>query len=282
MVLKAVESLQNKLNNTQKQLDNFAKTKDNLSEEQHIKKLKLEQKENKTEEDLKELQALEYLEQNTEERDRINEVTLNMMKIDLKYWWINQLLWSSLFESLTELWWGAVWNNSKVYNDIIWYWFRNASDENAKLAWEIATEIAITVAVCVVTWWAGAGAIAAMLNVWSKAARATKWVRLANNIQKLVRLNNLWMKWFRIANTAGKISMLTTHAAWLLIEGTVFNAATNTIHSAMNGTSLDSLNLNPTAKENVQTAAFLWALSISWRLTQWLMKAWWKTKLSLF
>ncbi len=281
MVLKAVESLQNKLNNTQKQLDNFAKTKDNLSEEQHIKKLKLEQKENKTEEDLKELQALEYLEQNTEERDRINEITLNMMKIDFKYWWINQLLWSSLFESLTELWWGAVWNNSKVYNDIIWYWFRNASDENAKLAWEIATEIAITVAVCVVTWWAGAGAIAAMLNVWSKAARATKWVRLANNIQKLVRLNNLWMKWFRIANTAGRISMLTTHAAWLLIEGTVFNAATSTIHSAMNGTSLDSLNLNPTAKENVQTAAFLWALSISWRLTQWLMKAWWKTKLSI-
>lgn len=281
MVLKAVESLQNKLNNTQKQLDNFTKTKDNLSEEQHINKLRLEQKENKTEEDLKELQALEYLEQNTEERDRINEVTLNMMKVDLKYWWINQLLWSSLFESLTELWWGAVWNNSKVYNDIIWYWFRNASDENAKLAWEIATEIAITVAVCVVTWWAGTGAIAAMLNVWSKAARATKWVRLANNIQKLVRLNNLWMKWFRIANTAGKISMLTTHAAWLLIEGTVFNAATNTIHSAMNGTSLDSLNLNPTAKENVQTAAFLWALSISWRLTQWLMKAWWKTKLSI-
>jgi hypothetical protein len=85
MVLKAVESLQNNLNNTKKQLDNFAKTKEALAEDQHKKKLELEQKENKTEEDLKELQALEYLEQNTEERDRINEVTLNMMKVELQY-----------------------------------------------------------------------------------------------------------------------------------------------------------------------------------------------------
>jgi hypothetical protein len=29
------------------------------------------------------------------------------------------------------------------------------------------------------------------------------------------------------------------------------------VHSAMNGTSLDNLNLNPIAKENIQTAAFL-------------------------
>ena len=290
MVLKAVESLQNKLNNTKKQLDNFTKTKENLAEEQHIKKLELEQKQNKTEEDLKELQALEYLEQNTEDRDRINEVTLNMMKVELQYWWINQLLWSSLFESLAELGWWAIWNNSEVYNDIIWYWFLNLSDENAKIAWEIATEIAITVAVCVVTWWAGAGAIAAMLNVWSRFASAAKWTKLAKNIEKLVKLTKTfkeanaiwqWLKVVKTASTMGKVALWTTMGTWLLLEGTIFNAAANTIHSAMNGTSLDSLNINPTAKENVQTAAFLGALSISWKLTQSLMKAWWKTKLSI-
>lgn len=35
------------------------------------------------------------------------------------------------------------------------------------------------------------------------------------------------------------------------------------VHSAMHGTSLDTLNLNPLAKENLKTAAFLGALSVS-------------------
>ena len=34
------------------------------------------------------------------------------------------------------------------------------------------------------------------------------------------------------------------------------------VHSAIHGTSFDTLNLNPLAKENLKTAAFLGALSV--------------------
>jgi hypothetical protein len=34
------------------------------------------------------------------------------------------------------------------------------------------------------------------------------------------------------------------------------------VHSAMHGTSLDSLDLNPISRENIKTAAFLGALSV--------------------
>ena len=40
------------------------------------------------------------------------------------------------------------------------------------------------------------------------------------------------------------------------------------VHSAMHGTSFDTLNLNPLAKENLKTAAFLGALSVGNQITQ--------------
>lgn len=194
MVLKAVESLKNRLINTQELLDNFSKTKESLVEGQHMKKLKLEQKENKTEEDLKELQALEYLEQNIEERDKIIEVTLNMMKVDLKYWWINQLLWSCLFESLIKLWWWAIWTNADIYNDIIWYGVFDLSDENAKIAgdfvWDILEEVvilAVAIAIGTVTAWAGTALImwARATRLWAKGVKYGKYIyELANKVTK--------------------------------------------------------------------------------------------------
>lgn len=40
------------------------------------------------------------------------------------------------------------------------------------------------------------------------------------------------------------------------------------VHAAMQGTSLDNLNLNPTSTENLKTAAFLGALSVGNQITQ--------------
>ena len=40
------------------------------------------------------------------------------------------------------------------------------------------------------------------------------------------------------------------------------------VHSATQGTSFDTLNLNPLAKENLKTAAFLGALSVGNQITQ--------------
>lgn len=53
------------------------------------------------------------------------------------------------------------------------------------------------------------------------------------------------------------------------------------IHSAIHGTSLDNLNLNPTAKKNIQTAAFLGALSVGNQLAHTIWKVGGSTKLGI-
>ena len=241
-------------------------------------KRQLEMKSNKTEEDLQRLQALEYLQEHPNEAEEIHKKSLNKMKDELKYWWINDIIRSSLASIFVDKWWWAKGKNADIYNDIVWYGFWDLSDENAKLAWEILAEIIITVIVAVATAWTWAVIVAWALRGASIAARSARWLKLANNISKVIQLSQKWYKWLSIWAKTVKLWYRWTA---LLIEGTTFNTASNIIHSAMNGTSLDNLNLNPIAKENVQTAAFLWALSISGKLTQAAIKAWWKTKLAI-
>ena len=276
-----VEKYENQIQIIEDQEKSFSETPESMRKKQHLEKLRLEQKENKTEMDMQALQSLNYLESNKELQDEINKKTIESMKIELKYWNLGQITKACFFPALAELWWWAKWASNDIYNDIIWYWRWNLSDETASQVETIATEIAITVAVAVVTWGIWWIAVAGALRWATALARSARWMKLANNITKLVKLNELWMKWFKTANAVWKISMLTSRATWLLIEGTTFNAASEMIHSAMNGTSLDNLKLNPVARENIQTAAFLWALSITGKLTQSLMKLWWSTKLTI-
>lgn len=57
------------------------------------------------------------------------------------------------------------------------------------------------------------------------------------------------------------------HTGGLLIEGTLFDSASKIIHNGIKGHAiLDDMNLNPLTKENIQTAAFLGALSIGKQL----------------
>ena len=53
------------------------------------------------------------------------------------------------------------------------------------------------------------------------------------------------------------------------------------VHSAMHGTSFDTLNLNPLAKENLKTAAFLGALSVSNYLASIVWKVWGSTRIGI-
>ena len=297
-VLDFVERLQEQLTIINDQINNFPEDINSLKKKQHIKKLQLEQKEHKTENDIIEIQALTYLEENEGKQTEILTKVLEEMKEDIKYWNLAQTTKACLMPVLAFLGW---WTNNEIYNDIIWYWIRNLSDENAKLAWEIAVEIAITVVVAAITAWVWELVVGWALwaaEAWSAtmawvigvdaaadvtwlAMRSGRWLNLAKNVSKLVRLNNLWIEWFKVANTTWKIAMLTTKATWLLIEGTAFNAASELIHSAMHWTSLDNLKLNPFARENIQTGAFLWMLSITWKITQSMMRIWWKSKLSI-
>ena len=276
--LKSFDDLCAKLNQQKKLAENPPETLQSLKEKQHAEKIKLEQKGSKSEDDRKRLQALDFLEKHPEEQKRINQATLNSLKKELKYGGLVELTNSCLLKPFVENWWGAKGKNANVYNDIIGYGLWDLSDENAKIAGEIIVEIAITVAIAVATGGMWGAIVAGMLRGLATGARAARWVRLANTIRKVV---TIWQRSYKALNWTGRAAKLWLQASGLLLEGTAFNAASNMVHSAMHGTSFDTLNLNPLAKENLKTAAFLGALSVGNQLAHTVWKVWASTRIGI-
>lgn len=276
--LKSFDDLCAKLNQQKKLAKNPPETLQSLKEKQHAEKLKLEQKGSKSEDDRKRLQALDFLEKHPKEQKRINQATLDSLKKELKYGGLVELTNSCLLKPFVENWWGAKGKNADVYNDIIGYGLWDLSDENAKIAGEIIVEIAITAAIAVATGGMWGAIVAGMLRGLATGARAARWVRLANMIRKIV---TIWQRSYKALNWTGRATKLWLQASGLLLEGTAFNAASTMVHAAMQGTSLDNLNLNPTSTENLKTAAFLGALSVGNQITQTLWKVWGSTRIGI-
>lgn len=276
--LKSFDDLCAKLNQQKKLAKNPPETLQSLKEKQHAEKIKLEQKRSKSEDDLKRLQALDFLEKHPEEQKRINQATLDSLKKELKYGGLVELTNSCLLKPFVENWWGAKGKNANVYNDIIGYGLWDLSDENAKIAGEIIVEIAITVAIAVATGGMWGAIVAGMLRGLATGARAARWVRLANTIRKVVTIGQ---RSYKSLKWTGWVQKGLLQASGLLLEGTAFNAASNMVHSAMHGTSFDTLNLNPLAKENLKTAAFLGALSVGNQLAHTVWKVWASTRIGI-
>ncbi len=276
--LKSFDDLCAKLNQQKELAKNPPETLQSLKEKQHEEKLKLEQKGSKSENDRKRLQALDFLEKHPEEQKRINQTTLDSLKKELKYGGLVELTNSCLLKPFVENWWGAKGKNANVYNDIIGYGLWDLSDENAKIAGEIIVEIAITVAIAVATGGMWGAIVAGMLRGLATGARAARWVRLANTIRKIV---TIWQRSYKALNWTGRATKLWLQASGLLLEGTAFNAASAIVHSATQGTSFDTLNLNPTSTENLKTAAFLGALSVGNQITQTVWKVWASTRIGI-
>ena len=276
--LKSFDDLCAKLNQQNELAKNPPETLQSLKEKQHAEKIKLEQKGSKSEDDRKRLKALDFLEKHPEEQKRINQTTLDSLKKELKYGGLVELTNSCLLKPFVENWWGAKGKNADVYNDIIGYGLWDLNDENAKIAGEIMVEITITVVIAVATAGMWGAIVAGMLRGLSTGARAARWVRLANTIRKIV---TIWQRSYKALNWAGRATKLWLQASGLLLEGTAFNAASTMVHSATQGTSFDTLNLNPLAKENLKTAAFLGALSVSNQLAHTVWKAWASTRIGI-
>ena len=276
--LKSFDDLCAKLNQQNELAKNPPETLQSLKEKQHAEKIKLEQKGSKSEDDCKRLQALDFLEKHPEEQKRINQTTLDSIKKELKYGGLVELTNSCLLKPFVENWWGAKGKNADVYNDIIGYGLWDLNDENAKIAGEIIVEITITVVIAVATAGMWGAIVAGMLRGLATGARAARWVRLANTIRKIV---TIWQRAYKALNWTGRATKLWLQASGLLLEGTAFNAASTMVHSATQGTSFDTLNLNPLAKENLKTAAFLGALSVSNQLAHTVWKAWASTRIGI-
>jgi hypothetical protein len=84
-VINCVNNLKDQLNFINNQIENFSQTPASIREEQHKEKLRLEQKENKTENDIMAIQTLTYMENNPEIQNEINKRTIEETKIRLKY-----------------------------------------------------------------------------------------------------------------------------------------------------------------------------------------------------
>jgi hypothetical protein len=121
------------------------------------------------------------------------------------------------------------------------------------------TEILITVAVCVLTAGAGGIALQAALRTASVALKFAKAANAASKVLKFARIGANVTKGSRLTKVG-----YTTGS--LLLEAPAFNAATQVIHNVIDQKELLAdmswSNLNPLAKENIQTAAFLGAMRI--------------------
>ena len=245
-----------------------------IKEQEKEEKLNLEMKDPKTDEDMKRLQAIEYLEAHPDEAEEIHKKTIRILKDACKYQWINNLIRNELAPIFVDKWGWAKWENAKIYNDIVWYWRFDLSDENAKTAWKITKEVVIMIAAVIVTQWvwnllqASIEGINAVYWTTSIVSGATKAISMFDKLQKVRKV--------------GKIAT-TTYRIWsLMLQWTAFNAATKLIRNPLEWKKLfDDININPLTRENIQTAAFLWVLSFAGKYTWKLFNKAWSTDIDV-
>ena len=214
--------------------------------------------------EITELNSIKYLLEDEETLNQRATEALEVTKKTIRDTQTVQIIKHNLAEPFIEFGGGAKWNNKDIINNITWYG-RARSDETAKIAGEITTQILITVAVSLATAGAGAaitaGLIARVGALWARLASSAIW---AKRIKTFVSISQRWWKGFRTASKVEKAITIWTQASGLLLEGTIFNATSTALSNMINGREfLNGVTLNPLAKENIKTAAFLWALGIA-------------------
>ena len=226
-VRKSMDNLRNQLISIDSQTNNINVSIDNTIKKQHQQRLMLEQKGNKTEDEIKLLQSLVYLEENHEKAKEIYKKEIEINNNEQKYWALWQIVRWWLLSALGELWWWVTWKNADIadiYKDIKWYWWFDLSDENAKIAWDLAWDIleevivlAVAAAVWVATAWIWSTAIiraetaAISAKRWAKGIKVTKYIakltnKLTKPIWKIIKKTGNYVKtskpWKYIAKTA--------------------------------------------------------------------------------
>lgn len=214
--------------------------------------------------EITELNSIKYLLEDEETLNQRATEALEVTKKTIRDTQTVQIIKHNLAEPFIEFGGGAKWNNKDIINNITWYG-RARSDETAKIAGEITTQILITVAVSLATAGAGAaitaGLIARVGALWARLASSAIW---AKRIKTFVSISQRWWKGFRTASKVEKAITIWTQASGFLLEGTIFNATSTALSNMINGREfLNGVTLNPLAKENIKTAAFLWALGIA-------------------
>ena len=214
----------------------------------------------------------------TEEIRKMERMQLTWV---LEVWLMRWLMmkYEDMLKTLAEKTWLSTDENLiKMYADIDGFdgsW----KDETCNMVWSIAAEILITIIVCVLTagiWWIVVNSILKWAQWIFKAVR---WWKAANTIARFWQLGNTSLKVIRTATWVSKTVKTTQTAAKvlyrstaLLAEAPAFNTVSKMIHNGIEWNPLlewvlwwytdanwvyHKSTLNPIAKENIQTAAFL-------------------------
>lgn len=221
----------------------------------------------------KELEILTYYVDNPHIMDFAIEKTLSWLKAQIKFEWINDLIYGSLFPVYWDLSWWTTGEWSRIYNDSMWYWWFNLTDENSRLLEMIAEDVAIT-ALTLPIWWAAATWIAAFRAVctaWRFWMYWMKIVKMEKRLQALARLisiktkSKFWEIWARIWATVWREA--GWRRSWRLLvewwESLGKNVAKNTFTNMYNNIwhwdwPFDGLNIDSTIASSLKDLTAFW------------------------
>ena len=225
-VLKMCKKIAENLKNNKKRCEklwNMKTVKDNLYKE----KLKLQQKDDKTEEDKKTIRLLEDFEKNPTEYEQYCKSYIGMIQEWFLYGWINDLVSQSLTSVFADKWWWAKeswakWHAWKLYNEMTWQWLLNFSDNTHKRIYWLCDDAINNAVVTLITLWI-AEAISA---TWLATSISAKFSNAAANIiaklksmlptraiNALKKAKDFLLKiWTRAKDSAPKVMNYTTEA----------------------------------------------------------------------
>lgn len=173
-----------------------------------------------------------------------------------------------MLKKLSNQWW--IWAEeelTKLYADMEWF-DGSFSDATVNTISAVMAEILITIAVSILT--AGVGGIImnSALKIAQWVFKVVKWGSMAAKIARFWELGNTTLRTIRMAqgiSRATKAAQITAKVLFrstaLLAEAPVFNSVSKIIHNEIQWNAVFAwIDLNPTAIENIKTAAFLWVM----------------------
>jgi hypothetical protein len=157
----------------------------------------------------------------------------------------NQNLYGGLGNFINKnlaTWWRDIWGWadgmwSDIINDIEWNWRFDLSDDTVKMTWELLRDVAISIVVSAITWWAATWAMVAWLRSFKLGAKVI-WI--INKIKKIEKVE-------KVIKNIAEISKCTWE-----IWRTFVN---NNLASILNGT-FERNQLNPLDESNLKTYLF--------------------------
>ena len=186
--------LMDSINHKNYMADNFKITPEEIKSRFVRRKKELEEKNEKSDEEMNELTwLLAILENDSFIEEEAKKETM-MWKFSLKYWGFNDIFHWVLSPWLIKEWgWLVSWDNHDIYNDSLWLWGRfDRSDKNSEQIMPMLRDVLVEVAITSVAIAAGTVTMGTATAAIYGARAALVWVRTASVLNKLWKVAKIW------------------------------------------------------------------------------------------